>query len=312
MRTTALRRLALGSTILTALLITVGGIVRATGSGLGCPGWPKCFGRWIPPLEYHAVIEYSHRLITSVDVVIIAVLAAFATVFFRRHRRVFVPSVAALLVIVLQALLGAVVVKGELEAVLVTAHFSTAMILLGVLTYASVSAFSLDTPTVAGPTTGLARAVAAAVFILMVLGAFVRGEGASLAFFDWPLMNGRLVPDLGRLTSALHFAHRAVALVTGGLAIVLAVAAWKNRRVHRSMATLAVALVSVFGAQVLVGAANVWSRLAPAAVAAHVALAGATWALAVATASVSRLAQPARPPRMAEPLREPELLVGKR
>jgi heme A synthase len=140
MRTTALRWLALGSTILTTLLIAVGGVVRATESGLGCPGWPKCFGRWIPPFEYHAVIEYSHRLIALIVGVVIAALAVVATRFFRRNRRVFVPAVAALVLVLIQGALGRIVVKGELESLLVTAHFSTAMVLLGTLTYATVSA----------------------------------------------------------------------------------------------------------------------------------------------------------------------------
>ena len=51
----AFRRLALATTITTIGVVGVGGLVRATGSGKGCPAWPKCFGRWFPPLEYHAI-----------------------------------------------------------------------------------------------------------------------------------------------------------------------------------------------------------------------------------------------------------------
>ena len=305
-----LRLLALGSTILTALLIAVGGVVRATGSGLGCPGWPKCFGRWVPPLEYHAIIEYSHRVIALIDGVVIAALAVVATVFFRRYRRVFVLAVAALVLVLVQGALGRIVVKGELEAVLVTSHFSTAMILLGTLTYATVSAYSLDAPADRrdGSLPALAWLVAGSVFVLMVLGAFVRGEGASLAFFDWPLMDGRVIPALDALPPALHFAHRVVALVTGVLVALLAVRAWRNQPFNRASALLAAAMLGVFIAQVLVGAANVWTRLADAAVATHVTLAGLVWALAVATAATSRLS-PARMPDLPKPAPE---LVGQR
>ncbi len=307
---TALRVLALGSTILTALLIAVGGVVRATESGLGCPGWPKCFGRWIPPLEYHAVIEYSHRLIALIVGVVIAALAVVATRFFRGNRRVFVPAVAALVLVLVQAALGRIVVKGELEALLVTAHFSTAMILLGTLTYATVSAYSLDAPAERrdGSLPALAWLVAGMVFVLMVLGAFVRGEGASLAFFDWPLMDGRVIPALDALPPALHFAHRVAALITGLLVALLTVRARKNRPFNRAAAVLAETMLGVFVAQILVGAANVWTRLAEPAVAGHVTLAGLVWALAVATAATSRLA-PARMDDLPEP--SPEL-VGQR
>ncbi|HEX2069142.1 MAG TPA: COX15/CtaA family protein [Actinomycetota bacterium] len=307
---TALRGLALGSTILTALLIAVGGVVRATESGLGCPGWPKCFGRWIPPLEYHAVIEYSHRLVALIVGVVIAALAVVATRFFRRNRRVFVPAVAALVLVLVQGALGRIVVKGELEAFLVTAHFSTAMILLGTLTYATVSAYSVDVPAERrrGSLPTLAWLVAGSIFVLMVLGAFVRGEGASLAFFDWPLMDGRVIPVLDGLPPALHFAHRVAALVTGVLVALLAVRSWRNRPFNRAAAVLAVTMLGVFVVQVLVGAANVLTRLADPAVAGHVALAGLVWALAVATAATARLV-PARMPDLPEPAPE---LVGQR
>ncbi|HEX2267079.1 MAG TPA: COX15/CtaA family protein [Actinomycetota bacterium] len=306
----ALRVLALGSTILTALLIAVGGVVRATESGLGCPGWPKCFGRWVPPLEYHAIIEYSHRAVALIVGVVIAALAVVATAFFRRYRRVFVPAAASLVLVVVQGALGRIVVKGELEALLVTAHFSTAMILLGTLTYGTVSAYSLDAPTGRrdGSLPALAWLVAGSVFVLMVLGAFVRGEGASLAFFDWPLMDGAVIPALDSLPPALHFTHRVAALVTGVLVALLGMRAWRNRRLNKAAAVLAGAMLGVFLVQVLVGAANVWTRLADPAVASHVALAGLVWALAVATAATSRLAA-ARMPDLPRPAPE---LVGQR
>jgi heme A synthase len=283
----ALRVLAVSAMVATFLLVGIGGLVRATGSGLGCPGWPKCFGRWIPPLEYHAVIEYTHRLAAAVTVALIATLAVVAWRRYRDVPRVFVPAAVALAVVVIQAGLGAVVVEGELAALLVTAHFAAAMALVAVVAYVTVSSFSLGRRS-AGPADGLTRMAMAAMvatFALLLLGAYVRGEGAGRAFADWPLMDGRPVPPLGTLDEALHFSHRLLAVVVGALVVALAARAM---RVRGPVAALASIAAGLFLAQVAVGAVTVWTGLAAPAIVAHVTLAGLTWGALVATAAVSR------------------------
>ena len=64
-----------------ALIVLTGAGVRLTGSGLGCPDWPKCYGGTVPPLDTHAVIEYANRLLTGF--VGFAVIAAAVGAFFR-------------------------------------------------------------------------------------------------------------------------------------------------------------------------------------------------------------------------------------
>jgi heme a synthase len=303
-----LRRLAVAATATTFVLIAIGALVRATGSGLGCTGWPKCStDRWLPPLEHHALIEYTHRMTAFVDVVLVALLAVLV---WRRHRavpRIFRPVVAAVVLVVFQAVLGGIVVKGDLHALLVTAHFMTAMVLAGTLVVATVAAFSMDRA--AAPIRsmdGLARLAwltAAGVFVLLAVGAYVRGEGVGLAFRDWPLMGGRLIPDLSHVSQALHFAHRGLALAVFVLALVFVLAAWRARAERTAVARLALVAAGLFAAQILVGAANVWSRLAPAAVTAHVAVAGLLWGTVVGAAEASRL--PA-----ARPVNDPVALPG--
>src|SRR5205823_4619073 len=124
-----LRVLAVAATATTFLLITVGALVRATGSGLGCTGWPKCSAhRWLPPLEHHAIIEYSHRFTAFLDIVLVALLGVAAWRAYRAVPRVVRGAIAAIVLVVFQAILGGIVVKGDLGALLVTAHLATAML----------------------------------------------------------------------------------------------------------------------------------------------------------------------------------------
>ena len=113
-----------------ALIVLTGAAVRLTGSGLGCPDWPKCHGGTTPPLEYHAVIEYGNRLLTGF--VGFAVIAASLLAFFRVPYRWHLALFGALLPLGVlgQAILGALVVKYHLAPGLVMSHFILSMMLL--------------------------------------------------------------------------------------------------------------------------------------------------------------------------------------
>jgi heme a synthase len=113
-----------------SLIVLTGAAVRLTGSGLGCPDWPKCYGGTVPPLETHAVIEYGNRLLTGF--VGLAVIAASALAWFRRPFRGHLAFFGALLPlgVVAQAVLGAFVVKYHLAPGLVMGHFILSMLLL--------------------------------------------------------------------------------------------------------------------------------------------------------------------------------------
>jgi heme a synthase len=113
-----------------SLIVLTGAGVRLTGSGLGCPDWPKCYGGTTPPLESHAVIEYTNRLITGI--VGFAVIAAALLAWFRRPYRWHLALFGALLPlgVIGQAILGALVVKYHLAPGLVMSHFILSMMLL--------------------------------------------------------------------------------------------------------------------------------------------------------------------------------------
>jgi len=72
--------------VVTYALVVLGGVVRVSGSGLGCPDWPLCHGRPYPPLELHAIIEYSHRTTASLASLLVVLTAAAALMAWRQRR----------------------------------------------------------------------------------------------------------------------------------------------------------------------------------------------------------------------------------
>jgi heme o synthase len=300
-----LRRLSAAAAAATLALVAVGGVVRATGSGDACPDWPRCLGSWIPPFEAHTLIEYSHRLAAAVAGVLILLTAWVA---WRRERRdpgVLWPIVAAVGVVIVQAGIGRIRILADDPAkpFIVTIHFLVAMALV-TLVVVTATAARVPRARPGGPQPadrgfhGLLGWTLAVTGLLLLLGAYVRGEGASLVFLDWPLMDGRLVPALDGRATIAAFAHRAVAAAAVALGAALAVRA---RRLHRTpQRALAWTAFSLLVAQAALGAAAVLTRLAPAAVAGHVVGSALAWASLVTLATAVRRrtppSDPDRPP----------------
>src|SRR6202165_5335874 len=128
------RRLAVLTAVFAYLQIALGGVVRVSGSGLGCPDWPLCHGRPYPPADVHAIIEYSHRAVGSVTGILIIATVVTAWGVFRSRRPIVAwLATASLVGVVGEGLLGAEVVRNELASWLVLVHLALAMIILGLL-----------------------------------------------------------------------------------------------------------------------------------------------------------------------------------
>jgi protoheme IX farnesyltransferase len=273
-------KLAVAAAIATYVLIVVGGLVRATDSGLGCPDWPLCFGDWVPPADLHAWIEHSHRLVAAVAVGPLVAAVGLITLFSRRRRDrpLLVAAVAAGVLVILQAMLGGQVVIQQLRAELVTAHLGMALTVLALTIVIADRAVGGPLPAAAvGSARWLVIVTGAAVFAQMLLGSWVSGTGSGLAFTDFPLMNGGLWPSTVGGAEAVQLAHRALAVAVAVLVLWTAHSLRRSveSRSPRRLAGLAVLLVLV---QVALGAANVWSRLSAVFVVPHLAVGAALWA----------------------------------
>jgi heme a synthase len=123
-------KLAWAALVALTVIVLTGAAVRLSGSGLGCPTWPKCYGNLYPPLNSHAVIEFANRVL-SVPVVLAAGFAWVGALRRRPYRRDLVRLSALLPMGVLaQAVLGGFTVKGALDYGWVMGHFALSMLIL--------------------------------------------------------------------------------------------------------------------------------------------------------------------------------------
>ena len=283
-----LRILLAVTVVVTFALITIGGLVRATESGLGCPDWPLCHGQIIPPFEYHVLIEYSHRLTASV--VGLLVVACAALVWFKHResaglKRLMAVAVVALIV---QVILGGITVLTELPAPIVTAHLFAAETLFAMLIVAALIARPATTALQAArkhPYFNTVLAMATVSMVILLTGTYIVGSGASAVCTSWPLCTSDWLPNFGLQWE--HMAHRLIAGLGGLYIIVAALKARRYKGQSRALAGMGMGAAALVVAQVLAGAANPWFRFVPAAQIIHLSLASALWGHLIAMAVVA-------------------------
>jgi heme A synthase len=273
------QRLAVVTAIFAYLQIALGGVVRVSGSGLGCPDWPLCHGRPYPPADAHAIIEYSHRAVGSVTGVLIIGTVILAWMVWRTRRPLVAWLATASLIGVLgEGLLGAGVVANQLASWLVLVHLALAMIILGFLVAAAVMAMP-PSAGVADPSYRRLAAIAAgASYLLLLTGSTVVASGAEKACQSWPLCGSGFTPDfIG--SSAFTMLHRGSVLLIGAMLVFVLVRGTR----FPGLKAVSIATLAVFALQVAVGAG---AALTDGALfnGFHVALGSLVWAGVLTTA----------------------------
>lgn len=153
------RRLGLLTIIAIYIVILAGGIVRASGAGMGCPDWPTCFGHWVPPTDvsqlpadYHEIYaqrgyqntefnplktwtEYVNRLVGASTGLLVLLTAWSSRVFRKTDKTIFYLAVAGFLLIGFQGWLGATVVASNLKPLRITMHMLVALLIVALLIY---------------------------------------------------------------------------------------------------------------------------------------------------------------------------------
>lgn len=265
----------------TFILITAGGLVTSTGSGLAVPDWPLSYGQFFPPMVGGILYEHGHRMIAA-TVGLLTIALAVALWRFESRAWVRRLGIVALGAVVAQGLLGGLTVIFLLPTSISVLHACLAQaFLLCLVTIATVTRPSWGRLGIEGAEHVSARAAAqrmqapavittTAVYLQLILGALTRHMGAGLAIPDFPLALGRIVPPMTDPLVAIQFAHRIGALVVTSLVLLTCARALGTRRSTRAFMGPAGLLFGLTWLQIGLGATTVLSRLAVVPATAHV------------------------------------------
>ena len=241
-RLSSFQRLALWTTATTYFLILVGGLVRASGAGLGCPDWPRCFGGWVPPAsaaelppqfdpsQFNQTLmwtEYANRLLGVAVGFLIFATAISAWRHHRRNPRILWTTIGAFLLVGFQGWLGGRVVAHELAAWIVTVHMIVALVIVQMLLYVTVAAGNdrrAMASAVAPADAAGAKAPALRTFVVVLLlitlvqiALGTQGRGGGDAALDAGVARSAALATVG----TLDVLHRDAAFVTLMVSILL-------------------------------------------------------------------------------------------
>ncbi|WP_375559043.1 heme A synthase [Bernardetia sp. OM2101] len=271
------RKFGVTTIIAVYLLILVGGIVRSTGSGMGCPDWPKCFGQYVPPTDIselpedyktifavqgreiadfnavHTWIEYVNRLLGALIGLFILITAVLSISFWKKDKIITFLSVLALIGVLIQGWLGAKVVSTDLHEGMITIHMVMALAIVGLLIYTVVRSYNgvLKTEKVSNtPKINLiAFASAGVAFVQLILGTQVRENIDSVSKTLGESMRSEWIENLG----TTFYIHRSFSILVLLLHVGLIYSLWKNASATGRIQSLGKSLLAILVIEVITG-----------------------------------------------------------
>ena len=285
------RRLAVASVVANVGIVVTGGVVRLTGSGLGCPTWPTCTADSLIPTPEHAqhgAIEFTNRTLTFV---LTAVAVATLLAVLRSDRRDLTRlAVAAFLGIPAQAVLGGITVLTGLNPWTVAAHFLLSMIILAITTTMASRAYQPPGPArvIVNPSlVTLIRVLVGVTAAVLVLGTVVTGSGPHAGDVD--------VPRTGFDPETVSQLHADAVMLLVGLTV--ATLLWLRGSKAPPAATRAAAvLLGVELAQGVIGFVQYFTGLPVILVGFHLLGAGLVWIAALRLLLATSTREPAAAP----------------
>lgn len=274
------KRLAITSTVLVFALVLIGGIVRSTGAGMGCPDWPKCFGKWVPPTEasqlpanYQEIYkdrgyadtqfnaaktwtEYINRLFGVLTGLFLTATFIASFTYWKTDKIIVILSGLASLMTAFQGWLGAKVVETNLAQYMISVHLFIAILIAGLLIYSTNRASYHNSNFENSPSeinlNRLIIPLAIVAFITGIqifLGTMVRAEVNSIAKAQNYLDKGMW------LSYADHYypIHKVFSMVTFLANVFLFVFIYRNFQKFRQLLTTGFLILIVLMAQIITG-----------------------------------------------------------
>ncbi len=275
-----LRQFAFFSTIATYILIFIGGLVRVSGAGLGCPDWPTCFGRWIPPTSLDqlpsdidpsqfnialAWIEYSNRLCGIIVGLLIATTAVLALMYARHRIKIWFPAVLAGLLTAFQGWQGSVVVSSVLEPVVVTVHTVIALIIVSLLIWVTQQSYyeehsAIEMPKLPSATVKWMTILWSLSIVQVILGTQVR-QAYEVVVHQFPMLHPtQWVGKVG----GLNHVHMTIGIVVAVYAWYVGQAILKGSKgITPLLRQSIIGIMVAVGIQIILGLTFIFVGLSP-------------------------------------------------
>lgn len=289
-----LRRLLILTALALYVLIVVSGLVRITGSEIGCPGWPLCQGGIIPT-QAGAWLELFHRLLTLVVGTLIIIVAQVS--WKQRHTEtdpwVWRPPLFAAVLLAVQALMGTITLWVGMPwlFVVLTVGIQTILLACMLIPIVSLSVENLGSLKPEKQTHPikpkeleqartyrlLVMSTAFLSWLLILVGGTVAGTSSGIACTGFPDCNGEIIPTTGGLPVFIHMTHRTIAYIV--ILLMLGVFVYTSVKRWRDYVLLQWVLLSgaMLMTQATIGGANSLLAMPISLRALHLAMATAYW-----------------------------------
>ena len=242
--------------------ISLGGFVRVTGSGLGCPDWPLCYGKIIPPMNYHTLIEWGHR--TSGALLGLLILLINIVVWSQNKNNKFLTltSLFSLILVIVVGGIGGAVVLTELEPSLRTLHLFLAQMIIFCLglSYVSINTqnLSIKNQFIFDKYSLMAGIVALTVLVSLLTGSYAVWKGAGTVCSSWPFCtSSSIIPE--SFLGWIHMIHRIASSLAGIIGLYF-LYIFLRKRFSKTVFILSIFSIAMILSQIILGALNPWTK----------------------------------------------------